>query len=92
MSINRFNPQRDKNEKEIVEALKKVGASVARTNFLDLVVGYKGVNYIIEVKMPKGKLSAGQELIIETWQGRKPEVVYSIQDAFRAIGIEQWQS
>ncbi len=87
MSINRHNPQRDANEKEIVDALKKVGCSVVRINWLDLIVGYKGENYIIEVKMPKGKVSAGQQLIIDSWQGRKPEIARGIDDALKIIGV-----
>jgi len=48
---------RDKNEREIVEALVVAGASVTRLNATgvpDLLVGYQGTTYLLEVKRPLG--------------------------------------
>ena len=71
MSINRYNPRRDANEKEIVEYFMKRGFSVERLNTpLDLLIGYKKRNYLIEVKMPKKNLNANQEKFTAGWQGQ----------------------
>ena len=71
MSINRMNPKRDGNELEIVNYLKSQGLSVVRLNTpLDLLVGYDKRNYLVEVKMPKGKLNDNQVKFIESWKGQ----------------------
>lgn len=47
----------DKNQPEIVEALRKVGAHVLHTHQLkkafDILVGYEGKLFIMEIKDPK---------------------------------------
>jgi len=71
MSINRYNPKRDANEPEIVEYFKKRGLSVERLNTpLDLLIGYKNHNYLVEVKMPKKSLNANQEKFVANWAGQ----------------------
>ena len=71
MSINRYNPRRDANEKEIVEYFQKRGFSVERLNTpLDLLIGYKKHNYLVEVKMPKKNLNANQEEFTSGWKGQ----------------------
>ena len=71
MSINRYNPKRDANEPEIVEYFKKRGLSVERLNTpLDLLIGYKNHNYLVEVKMPKKNLNANQEKFVAGWAGQ----------------------
>ncbi len=65
--------QRDANEAAVVAALRAVGASVERLSgpdMPDLLVGYCGLNYLVEVKTDTGKLSAGQAAWLRCWQGR----------------------
>lgn len=91
--------QRDSNESEIVEALLAVGATVelipTGSGVPDLLVGYKDVNYLMEVKpLPiKGKIYASQVALnpkqIEwhsMWKGQKA-VVRTIEDALAVIGV-----
>ena len=55
MSLHRYDAARDKNEPEIVHALRQVGAYVALINGTgvpDLLVGYKGETFLLEVKLP----------------------------------------
>ena len=81
MSLNRFNPRRDKNEKDIVDYFKRIGFSVARLNTpLDLLVGYKKRNYLVEVKMPGKKLNDNQVEFVDEWKGQYI-VISSIEDA-----------
>jgi hypothetical protein len=90
MSINRKAARRDKNEPDIIAALLAAGASVSQLSgkgLPDLLVGYQGINYLLEVKNPDGgKLQPDQVAFIEGWQGRPVVVVWSVADALRAIG------
>lgn len=65
----------DDNQAEIVALLRTHGASVAVMSavgqgFPDLVVGYRGRNYLIEVKMPKGKMTEEQYDFAGHWRGQ----------------------
>jgi hypothetical protein len=92
--MSRIKPapgKRDSNEKEIVAALLAVGASVRKPQepgFPDLSVGFRGVNYLLEVKGPKAELTTDQVTFFEAWQGQAV-VVRSVDDALKAIGAAQ---
>lgn len=79
--------QLDGNHKEIADALIDVGASVTPKGPLDLLVGFRGVNYLFEVKTAKGKLRASQEAFLARWQGQAV-VVRSVAEALAALGVE----
>lgn len=91
MAVNRRAAKRDKNEPEIIKALEDAGATVQTISeinvkgFPDLIVGYRGVNYLLEVKTLNGRLSDEQHEFLVTWQGQTC-VVYSADDALDAIG------
>ena len=85
---------RDGNELEIVQALQKLGASVIRLDGpVDLLVGYRRTNYLIEVKLPAGPKGGlknrhptdGQQRFFATWGGSYA-LVRSVGEAFAAIG------
>lgn len=81
--------KRDANEGAIVAALQAVGATVERLSgpdIPDLLVGHHGVNFLLEVKMPKGELSDGQFEWVKRWRGRDVYVVRSPDEALAAIG------
>ena len=74
-----YAAQRDQNENEIVRIFRKLGASVYRMDKpVDLLIGYKGYNILVEVKRPKGprggdshsRLNAKQQEFIDGWRGR----------------------
>ncbi len=87
----------DANQSEIVAALRRAGATVTPTHaagegFPDLVVGYRGANFLLEVKdgakPPSGrKLTADQKEWHAAWRGQKA-VVESVAQALDACGIE----
>lgn len=58
MSYGNHAARRDANEPEIVKALRAAGASVkidkSGDGAPDLLVGYRGVTYHLEVKLPLG--------------------------------------
>jgi hypothetical protein len=71
MSLPRHNPKRDANEKGIVSYFKKIGFSVERLNTpLDLLVGYKKRNYLVEIKMPGKGLNENQVKFTKNWRGQ----------------------
>ena len=86
-----MNPGRvDKNQQQIVSALRKLGCSVAITSdvgsgFPDVIVGYNGRNYLIEIKSSKGKLRKSQEDFRDKWVGQWA-VCYSLEEVLKVIG------
>ena len=81
--------RRDANEKPIIAALRAVGATVVQlssTDVPDLLVGYRGLNWLLEVKSDGGDLSQGQADWFRDWRG-EGGVVRTPEDALRRIGI-----
>lgn len=92
----RYAAKSDANQQEIVDALREVGASVWVTHrvghgFPDLVVGYRGITYLMEIKDGNKadsatKLTPDEETFFEEWKGHAC-VVYSVTDALVEIGV-----
>ena len=51
---------------------------------LDLLVGYRGRNFLLECKTRTGTLTKGQQEMLETWPGQVA-VVRSPEEALRVI-------
>jgi Holliday junction resolvase len=85
----------DTNHKQIVEALRKAGASVLslakmRHGCPDLLVGYENVSMLMEVKKDeKAKFTPDQLDFIAKWKGGPVCRVDSVESALRALGIIQ---
>jgi hypothetical protein len=85
----------DTNQTKIVEALRQVGASVAVTShvgagFPDIVVGYRDVNYLFEIKdgskpPSRRRLTDDEQRWHNLWRGNV-SVVNSVDEALREIG------
>ena len=87
MSIPR-KAKRDKNEPEIINTLIHAGASVERLslpNVPDLLVGFRGNNYLMEVKSLNGSLKTDQATWHQAWHGQVI-VVRSPYQALQVIG------
>jgi len=83
--------KRDGNQAEIVEALRKVGASVLDLADVgrgcpDLLVGYAGREWLVEVKTPNGELTPDQKAFIQVWHGAV-HVIRNVDEALAVIGI-----
>jgi len=88
----------DANQQLIVNALRRVGCSVAVTSnlgggFPDLVVGRAGHNYLMEVKdgdkpPSRQRLTEDEMRWHEAWRGQV-YIVYGIDDALAAVGVNQ---
>lgn len=77
--------QLDANHQAIRAGLEAVGATVDPKCPGDLLVGFRGVNYLLEVKTVKGKLRASQERFRAAWKGQYA-VVRTMDEALRSIG------
>jgi len=76
--------KRDTTEREIVAALRKVGALVLRLDRFDLLVFYRGRMFMFDAKTGKGRATLTQmALIVEGWP---LQYVRSEIDALKAIG------
>lgn len=85
----RYAARVDKNQTAIVNGLRKAGCSVAiaqtrNAGFPDLIVGYNGQNWLIELKEGKGKLSQEQETFRATWKG-SVHLARSLEDALSIV-------
>lgn len=87
----------DANQKEIVAALRKVGATVQTLHEVgkgcpDLLVAFRGVNYLLEVK--DGKKTPSKQRLNEDEQewhakwGGPVHVVRSVDEAIRVLGAQ----
>lgn len=86
----------DSNHSEIVRVLRDIGASVQSLasqgqGCPDLLVGYRSVNHLFEIKdgskMPsKQVLTPDEQRWHQGWRGRV-EVIRSVDDALRAVGV-----
>ena len=78
----------DANHAEIRKGLEQAGASVVPSGPVDLLVGFRGLNYVLEVKTAKGKLRPKQEKFLAGWKG-SAHIVRTCDEALRAIGAVQ---
>ena len=81
----------DRNQAEIVDALRQVGASVFSLHRVghgcpDILVGYRGTSYLMEVKSDNGKLNDNEREWIANWRGMDVAVVRTVDEALETIG------
>ena len=84
----------DDNQKAIVNVLRQIGASVQSLAATgkgcpDLLVGYHGINYLMEVKdgdkvLSKQKLTIDQEHWHSLWRG-SVHIVKSVDEALKIL-------
>jgi len=84
----RRNAKVDQNQQENMTALRQIGASVYPLHFAgkgcpDLIVGFRGHNYLMEIKVQKGKLNADQRTFHQSWRGH----VCVVRSASEAVSV-----
>jgi len=83
----------DTNHKEIVKALRELGATVVSLASMkhgcpDLMVGYAGETVLMEIKRDaKAKFTSDQLEFLGKWKGGAISRVDSVEAAIRALGI-----
>lgn len=80
----------DANHRPIVEALKKLGASVLQIQGVgqgapDILVGWQGRDILMEIKTEKGRVQGNQKLWHRGWSGTPPVVVRSVSEACNVL-------
>jgi len=85
----RYAARVDANQAAIVEALRKAGAYVWVIGLpVDLLVGYKGHTFLVEVKNgPKRRLTPLQADFFENWSGSTLARIDGPDGALRMIGV-----
>ena len=91
----RQRARRDTIHADIVAALRAVGASVQDLAAVgggvpDILVGYRGVNYLMEIKTPRHTTKAGTHARQQEWHAGwrgSAHYVRSIDEAYRVIGV-----
>lgn len=78
----------DKNQHEIVNALKQIGATVLLLSNVgkgcpDICVGFRGRNYLLEIKNGS-KLTPDQNNFHSIWRGQL-SIVHTINDALTIV-------
>jgi Holliday junction resolvase len=79
----------DRNQADIVNALRTIGATVESLHAVgggvpDLLVGYNGATYLIEVKTATGRLNQLQREWHAAWRGQVA-VCRSVDEAIETI-------
>jgi Holliday junction resolvase len=91
----RWAAHQDSTHQPVVKALRAVGASVHRlisadhgsgAGMPDLIVGFRGRTFLLEVKGPKTAIDAAQLEWHASWKGTPVVVVRTPLEALQAIG------
>ena len=87
----------DRNQPEIVATFRQLGATVKHLHMVgqgcpDILVGYKSVNYLVEIKdgllPPSGqKLTGPEAKFFDEWRGQV-DIVNTNEAAARLLGID----
>jgi len=87
----------DKNQPEIVKALRKINGVSVQLGMDDILIGYKGINYWIEIKEPEtvsnvtnevqpSKIKPSQHELLANWKGQY-HICWNIDQILKIIGI-----
>jgi hypothetical protein len=93
MGLIRRNPRRDRNERELVAALRKGGAMVlllSGEDLPDLLIGHRGRWVLAEVKAPRGRVKPGQaHFQTACWAMDLPcTIIHDLADVERLLNVQ----
>lgn len=82
----------DRNQAEIVDALRAIGATVITLHAVgegvpDLLVGAYGKTHLLEIKnrTARGRLTPRQVQWVADWRGADVHIVYDVAEALAAV-------
>lgn len=86
MVMPKYAASTDVNQKEIIDALKAIGCSVLAIRMpVDLLVGYRKRNFLLEVKRPGQKpRTETQRNFLADWSGQV-RIVETAEEAIRLV-------
>ncbi|CAB4166587.1 hypothetical protein UFOVP1019_47 [uncultured Caudovirales phage] len=87
-----FPKKVDNNQLDIVKAFRSMGATVLNLSAVgkgcpDLLIGYKNISVLVEVKSKTGKFTEPQLKFMEQWQGGAVNRIDSVDGAIRLIKL-----
>jgi Holliday junction resolvase len=87
-----FPKKVDNNQLEIVKAFRSMGATVLNLSTVgkgcpDLLIGYKNISVLVEVKSKTGKFTEPQLKFMEQWKGGAVNRIDSVDGAIRLIKL-----
>jgi len=96
--VRKYSAKADRNQPSIVKEYRRLGATVAHTHmvgggFVDIVVGYMGINSLVEIKDPeqppsKRRLTTDEQIWHDEWAGTV-RIIETFEDvAFHLLEIE----
>ena len=87
--VNRRAARVDANQADIVKALRKINGVTVELGMDDLLIGYKGVNYWIELKEvgKEKQIKPHQAMLAETWEGQYL-ITSSLDEILELMGIK----
>ena len=82
----------DNNQLEIIKAFQSMGATVLNLSAVgkgcpDLLIGYKNISVLVEVKSKTGKFTEPQLKFMEQWHGGAVNRIDSVDGAIRLIKL-----
>ncbi len=93
----KYAARTDRNQAEIVAALREIGASVQHLHAVgrgcpDLLVGWRGLNYLLEIKdgeqePARRRLTKDEDRWHREWAGQVA-TVETVEQAYAAIGVQ----
>ena len=81
----------DANQADIVAGLRRAGASVLDLSGVgggagDILVGFRGEDYQLEIKSEGGRLNKRQIKFHAEWKGRPINTCWTLEEALQVIG------
>lgn len=81
-----WNLKRDRSERPIIQALRKVGCQVLQLDKFDMLVLHRGRLFMLDAKTGNGKATEAQDALIR--EGWPLQYVADVEAAYRAVGIQ----
>ena len=85
LSLVPYARSRDTTEPAIVAALEKIGATVVRTNEIDLIVGFRGRTFLLECKGTRTPKTPFQKRLSSTWNGGPYVFIQTVEQALAVV-------
>lgn len=97
MTKHRINARIDNNQPEIVRALEKIPNLSVQVGHDDILIGYRGKTYWIEIKSPDeankatgevfpSKIKDSQKELLKNWKGHYA-ICINLDQIFKELGI-----
>jgi hypothetical protein len=87
--VSKYYGKPDSNQESIIQALRSINAIVVIVSrvphFVDLVVGYRGKTYLLEIKEKGKELRKSQDKFFSEWTGDTLAIIRTPQEALELV-------